>query len=416
MFDETTAADSLNFIKARFAGFDYEKKRRIVQTLAGIQGQKLTHDEINNAIENMTEFLNSKYAVMGLAGRDRIDQRTIEQLHRTMKYDRLPNGVIQQYLPNEKSLIVFPKKKNWRPQEAALAMKRMTEFYESPYGLLANCETLIRTYGTLSKQELESTVRQHTAMLHTFWSDPETIVLLAYDPFLEMMKAAAIDAPDKQLSFDELPSPRGVIFFQREQKISGIEEFYPARGISWLIHDDMIFIQVLVDGHHEADSPAENGIEPTRENYSCLYVRSVLRTAPDNPDLVGHIGTRLLQLIRSIRAISRSAHTRAEDKSVQVNVKRCKGRKRQLIEGSVRVLSLHNPEYGRYELDAATGRHLRQHWVRGHWRNQWYPSEQINQTIWIDGFVRGDASIGVLAGQKIYVARGTDPDQQEDEE
>ena len=99
-----------------------------------------------------------------------------------------------------------------------------------------------------------------------------------------------------------------------------------------------------------------------------------------------------------------------------MNVKRCKGRKRQLIEGSVRVLSLHNPEYGRYELDAATGRHLRQHWVRGHWRNQWYPSEQINQTIWIDGFVRGDASIGVLAGQKIYVARGTDPDQQEDEE
>lgn len=142
MFDETTAADSLNFIKARFAGFDYEKKRRIVQTLAGIQGQKLTHDEINNAIENMTEFLNSKYAVMGLAGRDRIDQRTIEQLHRTMKYDRLPNGVIQQYLPNEKSLIVFPKKKNWRPQEAALAMKRMTEFYESPYGLLVKPRVL----------------------------------------------------------------------------------------------------------------------------------------------------------------------------------------------------------------------------------------------------------------------------------
>ena len=57
-------------------------------------------------------------------------------------------------------------------------------------------------------------------------------------------------------------------------------------------------------------------------------------------------------------------------------------------------------------MDAATGRKLRSHWVRGHWRQQWYPSIQDHRTIWIDGFIRGDAELGTVTGRKIYVARG----------
>lgn len=76
-----------------------------------------------------------------------------------------------------------------------------------------------------------------------------------------------------------------------------------------------------------------------------------------------------------------------------------------MVDREVRVLSLVNPEHGRYELDAATGRKLRAHWVRGHWRNQWYATAQEHKTIWVDGFVRGDASIGTVGGARVYAAR-----------
>jgi hypothetical protein len=87
-----------------------------------------------------------------------------------------------------------------------------------------------------------------------------------------------------------------------------------------------------------------------------------------------------------------------------------RAKKKRQVAGSepqsgIRVLSLRNADHGRYELDAATGRKVRQHWVRGHWRNQWYSSLQDNRAIWIDGHVKGDASAGIVTGPKVLVAR-----------
>jgi hypothetical protein len=44
--------------------------------------------------------------------------------------------------------------------------------------------------------------------------------------------------------------------------------------------------------------------------------------------------------------------------------------------------------------------------VRGHWRNQWYPSEGRNKPIWIMPYVKGPDGAPVTGGTKLYnVAR-----------
>jgi hypothetical protein len=226
---------------------------------------------------------------------------------------------------------------------------------------------------------------------------------------LDMMQAAAVSAPTGQLEAGELLSDSGVIFFQKERIITQFSATFPIRGILWYLDEGLINMQALMDGHYERDTPGPEKFEPPVENYAYLYVRNLLRTSVTHPELAGEPGVEALGILRSIAAITRSAHTRSENKKIELREKK-NGRVCNIQQETIRVLSLSNPDFGRFELDAATGRKQRQHWVRGHWRNQWYRTENVNRRIWIDGFVKGDASVGIVTGQKVYRATAPSPE------
>jgi hypothetical protein len=38
----------------------------------------------------------------------------------------------------------------------------------------------------------------------------------------------------------------------------------------------------------------------------------------------------------------------------------------------------------------------------GHWRKQWYPSQERNVPIWISPYVKGPDGAPLLAGEKVY--------------
>jgi hypothetical protein len=45
---------------------------------------------------------------------------------------------------------------------------------------------------------------------------------------------------------------------------------------------------------------------------------------------------------------------------------------------------------GPHETEDEFGREWSHRWVvRGHWREQWYPSEGVHRLIWIEAFVKG---------------------------
>lgn len=59
------------------------------------------------------------------------------------------------------------------------------------------------------------------------------------------------------------------------------------------------------------------------------------------------------------------------------------------------------PEAGRG--DGQRGERLHHWWVRGHWRAQWYPSEEAHRPVWIGPHVKGDRSKPLL--EKVYDVR-----------
>jgi hypothetical protein len=69
----------------------------------------------------------------------------------------------------------------------------------------------------------------------------------------------------------------------------------------------------------------------------------------------------------------------------------------------VRVISLRQPEHH----GGPGGDRIYHHrWVvRGHWRKQWYPSQERNVPIWITPYVKGPDGAPLLAGEKVYAWR-----------
>lgn len=317
-------------------------------------------------------------------------------------------------------------KERWSPREALQAVQNMSVYHRSLYGYM-DAKQVLEQMG----QDHHLLQDPHDNALYeaSVLEDKETMVILAQPDFTQMLLAAAMTAPSEALHHDELLARNGVVFFSEEQDFSELtmSAEHPVRAIQWMTVESLrgthMIGKVLYEGHHEwsrlmaATAPEDTGGPdqitigiPERHQHllPSEFIDTSVAVGRDIPSTSEFSG--LLGLFRSITAIAASSHTQDDTVAVVQKKKAQKRKNSRSSRGpnsdpSVRVLSLVNSEYGQYEMDAATGRKLRQHWVRGHWRNQWYSSIQQNRRIWVDGFVRGNRELGTLTGPKVYVAR-----------
>lgn len=80
------------------------------------------------------------------------------------------------------------------------------------------------------------------------------------------------------------------------------------------------------------------------------------------------------------------------------------------LDASVRYIDLRRartePSDHATDEDRASTREYRHRWiVRGHWRNQWYPSRNDNRPIWIDTHLAGSGDKPLLGGERVNVLR-----------
>ena len=349
-------------------------------------------------------------------------------------------------LPNPAPAIEpFRHKAIWTARDAARMRDLMAQRMASPLGelhLVSLDRELLRRRGRITHDDALA-ARQRLAPLRrdivAGWRDPDSPTILASTDFAQMMLGAAVTTPDAPLHPQEIIAASGVVFFAEKQSFAGLplmgravedqtaseEQTFAhlgVRALSWFSTTqgptgdlDGLMLELYTDGpdaqyYEEKLFPMSLGmpLQPLAA-YHHLYTLS---------SGFGHVGGTteqyrrihpsvriLMALVRALSAIARSPQTVQTTDSVRTPVRR-KGRTKQhkSVSRDVRVLSLHHAEHGRYELDAATGRKVRAHWVRGHWRNQWYASTQEHHTIWIDGFVRGDGDLGIVTGPKVYLA------------
>lgn len=381
-------------------------------TDAEITPQRLADAVRRAKVASYSDFLRFEGVFPG------IETRPMTELVRSMDIVTRPDGRKQYVLPGEPTLPTFDPPARWKPKHAAQLRALMAGLFASAYGILWTAEVLDQVMSTFDDgkpmpyDEMDRAVAQDTYHRYQAWSSPDTPLILADDDFVTMVRAAALSASTESLSADELLAPSGILLFENETIVEQIHPSRPFRGIRWQITDgDRLTVEVLLENRHlDWSHTVLRPDEVTRY----LVVKSFLSLPlgyQRELDLNGP-SLALVGMLRSVAAISRSPRT--TDRTVDPGAhSRKKGRRQSRAPGgAVRVLALRSPETARMEYEAATGTgstSRRQHWVRGHWRRQWYPSlgeAGEHRRIWVDGFLRGDATLGTVAADRVYRANG----------
>lgn len=113
------------------------------------------------------------------------------------------------------------------------------------------------------------------------------------------------------------------------------------------------------------------------------------------PDLFRTLKTTWVLMAQPIATVS-DAHY---DRAARRQMKRA-GREPE----QVRVIALRRALGANGDGD--TDREYRHRWiVRGHWRQQWYPSRGVNRPIWIAPHIKGPDAAPLLGGEKVYALK-----------
>lgn len=262
------------------------------------------------------------------------------------------------------------------------------------------------------------------------WKKPMSI--LADESFVNMILAASISAPETNLIPEELLAPSGTVFFEKpiilKPLFSSLDESttdpaylklmneLPIRGFHW---GEMPFYGIgfffLADGKIAQQYNEEIAAKGSKENpffpkelYHSLATISFNAIPWDFEEELHVIVKKSVALLRALKAISESPITTSRKVQAVENLGKKRNR-RQIAKPKtteIQLLSLRRPKEANRELKAATGIKQRAHWVRGHWRNQWYPKKEKHEAIWVEGFAKGDPSLGVVPRERVYLAKG----------
>ncbi|MGD3109385.1 hypothetical protein [Streptomyces sp. YGL11-2] len=116
-----------------------------------------------------------------------------------------------------------------------------------------------------------------------------------------------------------------------------------------------------------------------------------------------------LAVLLSLTALSRQALASVDVPKVPQQVAG-RARRAGIDVQRFRRIRLRQPERAALELqaarDKANGTTRAGHWVRGHWRQHYYPSIDEHQPLWIEGHPRGDFTKPVSNTPKVLIANG----------
>lgn len=307
---------------------------------------------------------------------------------------------------------------SWTVSDAARAHTAMAGWSKSVHARRSMAERVASRGDEASPKDLREFAKVLRGAATDVFSSTETPIWVD-GSFSDMMRAAALSAEHATVNVEDLIAPAGVLYFSKAVPFPG-DENQLVRALLWkhldlLVTGGMTMPVVVAQsfGHGRPNDVYDYNGQPYREPYLKLHrwMFPVVGQSPvpeELPEQARELGRRnlpLIALLVSFAAIARSPL--ADQAGGSANDDAEDGDRRGFVSRSLRRSYLRRPEQGSYELDAARGGHgVRAHWVRGHWRKQWYASVQQHRFVWIAGYPKGDPKLGNVQGQKVLIAKG----------
>jgi hypothetical protein len=226
-----------------------------------------------------------------------------------------------------------------------------------------------------------------------------------------LAEAAASGLPHFDLAREDIPTPRGLLVFERDMPTpSGTG--LAVRGVVWGEESPgLLTVHLLSDSALYADVVG-------KDRGSILTRLSVFHTVtvPLDRDRVdsgisvlgegAYLGDEELHYLRVLKTtwllMGQTLCGVANARYDRASVRRLA---RQGVEPrQVRVITLRRPPGSAG--DSESTRDYHHQWiVRGHWRQQWYATRQVHRPVWIAPHIKGPEGAPLLGGEKVYALR-----------
>lgn len=229
----------------------------------------------------------------------------------------------------------------------------------------------------------------------------------------ELARAAGESLPPIGLDQFDPPAKCGFMFFEGGAcSVSHGDPplDYLVNGVAWAeLQGRGLVIERFADRDAMLDALAASGVASTRD---AEYSRSVMPRAapmaggswiPYGATAADQESQRFLQLDRIVR----SAWLLMQQPVASTSEAEYKRHDRRRLErekvnpAAVRVITLRRAktESGRTDSD----REYHHQWiVRGHWRQQWYPTRGVHRPVWIAPHIKGPEGAPLLGGEKVH--------------
>lgn len=229
--------------------------------------------------------------------------------------------------------------------------------------------------------------------------------------------AAGATLPGFTLTGDDTPAPVGVCYFERPVHVT--HDGMRTSLLTWqaVIHPETGHLGIYIEEYAEFPvrqltwTPKPGAVLPPfilvfdttlwGGDVDELHVEATKQEVQDmqkGGNINGHV---ILTLIATWMLMKQEVAT-VEHEPLS------RHQKRQATHGNrsasaVRVITLRRTSHAAGGRDADSGRRHVHRWVvKGHWRNQWYPSQKRHVPIWITPYVKGPDDAPFLTGEKVY--------------
>jgi hypothetical protein len=241
----------------------------------------------------------------------------------------------------------------------------------------------------------------------------------------ELVVAAARSMPTWSLAPEDLPAPRGLIYFD------GLTDFrnLPTTAMTWGpcpqavvdwcgLKSSGLWLSHYVDAGDLAHVFTRKGISAPPLLYGseslCAFGEQESGNVsfyrdPDTRDVIESNTQDLIGRVGSL-VVAKAAWLLMQQgiaECVDVSPDRA-ARKRLARAGHqprpVRVIELRRPKTTSTHGDSDRQYHHR--WItRGHWRQQWYPARQVHRPVWIAPHIKGPEGAPLIGGEKVYALK-----------
>lgn len=253
----------------------------------------------------------------------------------------------------------------------------------------------------------------HSGYLLTAYSVRDRHAYFCTDEMAAVVHSAAESALQPNTSFTEydLPSPHGIAYLSDPERPTLLRwcttgqavtvNLSTVDGLVRLLeegvnprsehHVPQPFEHILLSQHRSDESPTIEVRRVFLENYKDITSENAAAT------LVAF--SRLIQQERTADVSHESVRSRAVDK---------RGRKRTHVD-QITYVTIHRTPRSE-NTDGEASRNYTHRWVvRGHWRRQWYPSQDRHIPIWITDHIAGPDDKPILRRDKITIVRQERP-------